>query len=174
MNIPFIPVRGLYGSDYLKVRPDYKVIANPYDPREELVIVPAIRPDVALLHGFRADREGNVLVGWGDNKLLAQASHRVIVTVEEVVEGELVEVPRGKAQLIPAVFITAVVPAPFGAHPTACPGFYPLDREHLREYAEAARSEEGFRQYLDRYIFGVADHQGYRQRVAATASQREG
>ena len=61
MNVPFVPVRGLLGTDYMRVRPDFKEIANPYDPRERIALVPAIAPDVAVFHGWQGDRFGNVV-----------------------------------------------------------------------------------------------------------------
>ena len=86
-GIPFMPVRGLLGTDYLKVRPDFKVISNPFQEEEEIVLVPAIRPDVLIFHAYQADTEGNVVAsGLQNNRLLAQAARKVIVTVEEVVE----------------------------------------------------------------------------------------
>ena len=61
MNVPFVPVRGLLHTDYMTVRPDFKAVPNPYDPREEIAIVPSLAPDVAVFHGFRGDRFGNVI-----------------------------------------------------------------------------------------------------------------
>lgn len=165
MGIPFIPVRGVYGTDYMRIRPDFKVMVNPYDPEEELVIAPAIRPQVAVIHGFKGDSLGNALVGPGDNKLLAQASLKVIVTVEEIIDGDLSQAPWGRGQLIQWVYIDALVLAPFGAHPTTCPGLYQADRAHMREYIESAQTEEGFSLYLDKYVFGAAGHPGYLELV---------
>src|SRR3970040_2114742 len=87
MNVPFAPVRGLLHPDYMKVRPDFRTRANPYDPAEEIALVPAIAPDVAVFHGFRGDRAGNVVTsGTLDAKLIAQASRVTIATVEDMVE----------------------------------------------------------------------------------------
>src|SRR6266478_3404961 len=61
MNVPFAPVRGLLGTDYMKIRPDFLRMANPYDPEEEIALVPALTPDVAVFHGFRADLERFIL-----------------------------------------------------------------------------------------------------------------
>jgi len=165
MNVPFVPVRGLLGTDYMKVRPDFKEIANPYDPREPIAIVPAIAPDVAVFHGWRADRSGNVVASQAaDAKLIAQASRRVIATVEELVDDNLAEQPV-RGALVPGIHVTAVVHAPRGAHPTACHGRYPVDRAHLQEYIEAAQSDAAFKRYLDRYVLGTRDHAGYLARV---------
>ena len=166
MNVPFVPVRGLLGTDYMKVRPDFKEMANPYDPREPIAIVPAIAPDVAVFHGYAGDRYGNVVTsGAADAKLIAQASRRVIATVEEVGDGDLAAQPV-RGALVPGIHLTAVVHAPRGAHPTSCRGRYDVDREHLGEYIEAAQSAATFKRYLDRYVLGTRDHAEYLARAA--------
>lgn len=166
MNIPFIPVRGLLYTDYMKIRPDFRQIANPYDPAEEIALVPAIAPDVAVFHGFRGDRHGNVVAsGTIDAKLIAQAARRVIATVEELAEGNLAEQPHTDV-LIPGIHVDAVVHAPRGAHPTSCRGHYGDDPAHIREYMEAATSDESFAAYLQRYVLGTRDHAEYFERVA--------
>lgn len=166
MNIPFIPVRGLLYTDYMKIRPDFRQIANPYDPAEEIALVPAIAPDVAVFHGFRGDRHGNVQVsGTLDARLIAQAARRVIATVEELAEGNLAEQPHTDV-LVPGIHVDAVVHAPRGAHPTSCRGFYGDDPAHIREYMEAAAGDESFAAYLQRYVLGTRDHAEYLERVA--------
>jgi glutaconate CoA-transferase subunit A len=170
MNVPFVPVRGLLGTDYMKVRPDFKEIPNPYDPREPIAIVPAIAPDVAVFHGWQGDRFGNVVASpAADAKLIAQASRRAIATVEEVVDGDLAARPV-RGALVPGIHVTAVVHAPRGAHPTACHGRYPIDRAHLGAYLEAARSDTTFKAYLDRYVLGTRDHAEYLARAARPAA----
>lgn len=167
MNVPFVPVRGLLGTDYMRVRPDFKEIANPYDPAERIALVPAIAPDVAVFHGWQGDRSGNVVTSAAsDARLIAQASRRVIATVEELVDGDLARQPV-RGALVTGIHVTAVAPAPRGAHPTACHGRYPVDREHLRRYMEAAASDATFKAYLDRYVLGTRDHAEYLARVAA-------
>lgn len=171
MNVPFVPVRGLLGTDYMKIRPDFRAMTNPYDSREEIAIVPAIVPDVAVFHGFRGDRYGNVLAsGSTDAKLIAQASKRAIATVEEIVADDLLRAPH-TGVVIPGIHVAAVVPVPRGAHPTSCHGYYGDDGEHIRAYMKAAASEVTFKTYLDRYVLGTRDHRDYLARVGA---EREG
>jgi glutaconate CoA-transferase subunit A len=167
MHVPFMPVRGLLGTDYMKARPDFVSMASPYDPREAIAVVPAITPDVAVFHGFRGDRSGNV-VTWGrlDAKLIAQAARRVIATVEEISEGDLAREPH-TGVLIPGIHVTAVVHAPRGCHPTGCVGLYGDDPAHIAEYMRLAGSDEGMREYLDRHVLGTPDHVGYLERVGA-------
>jgi glutaconate CoA-transferase subunit A len=171
MGIPFIPVRGIMGSDYMRVREDFKVIPNPYGG-DDVVVVPAIVPDVAILHGFQADSRGNLLVERkSDIDLAIFASRRVIATVEEVVpEGDLH--PTGQHELISWLHFHALVVAPHGAHPTACPGKYGVDDDHIREYLEAARDERSFQKYLERYIFSARDHEEYLSRIGAWLKTR--
>ncbi len=170
MNVPFVPVRGLLCTDYMKVRPDFRVLSNPYDPREDIALVPAIAPDVAVFHGLRGDRHGNVITsGVLDAKLIAQASRRAVATVEEVSDGDLTREPH-TGVLVPGIHVSAVVHAPRGAHPTAFEGRYPVDGEHVREYVKAAESDAAFAAWLDRYVYGVPDHAGYLERVAPAAA----
>ncbi len=170
MNVPFVPVRGLLGTDYMKVRPDFKEIRNPYDPAEPIAIVPAIAPDVAVFHGFQGDRHGNVVASAAaDAKLIAQAARRTIATVEELVDGDLAAMPV-KGALVPGIHVTAIVHAPRGAHPTSCHGRYGVDRAHLLEYIEAGRADATFKAYLDRYVLGTRDHAEYLARAAQGAT----
>ena len=167
MNVPFVPVRGLLGTDYMKVRPDFKEIRNPYDPDEPIAIVPAIAPDVAVFHGYQGDRFGNVVASPAtDSKLIVQASRRAVATVEEIVEGDLSARPV-KGALIPGIHVSAVVRATRGAHPLSCRGRYDVDRDHLREYIAAAQSDGTFKHYLDHYVLGTRDHAEYLARAAA-------
>ncbi len=164
MGIPFIPVRGIIGSDYMRIREDFKVIPNPYGGGDVLV-VPAIVPDMAILHGFQADSRGNVLVKRkSDIDLALFASRKVIATVEEMVpEGELH--PTAQRELISWIHFDALVEVPYGAHPTACPGIYGVDESHVQEYLHSARDEESFSRYLDRYVFTARDHAEYLSRI---------
>jgi glutaconate CoA-transferase subunit A len=172
MNVPFAPVRGLLGTDYMKVRPDFRVVPNPYDPKEPIVIVPAVAPDVAVFHGWKGDRHGNVVTsGTLDAKLIAQASRRTIATVEEIVDGDLTQEPH-TGVLVPGIHVSAVVHAPRGAHPTSCEGRYPVDGAHVREYVEAAQDDDTFAKWLDRYVYGVPDHAAYLERVGLADAAR--
>lgn len=157
-----MPTRGIIGTDYLKVRPDFRVMSNPYGV-DDLVVVPAINPRVAVFHAFRADREGNVIADRNQNNwLLAQAAETVIVTVEEVVEtGDLVR--ETFDSVITSIHVDAVVHAPHGAHPTSCRGYYGADGAHVKEYLRYARAEDSFREYLEEYVY--CGEERYREQV---------
>ena len=163
MGVPYLPVVGLAGSDLAGRREDMRMAPDPFGGGFETIVVQALRPDVALFHGLRADRAGNVHFGYpSDNTLIAEASRRVIVTVEEVVDALSGEDLAGG--FLPGILVDAVVPARHGAHPAACPGAYPVDDAHMIQYAESATSDEAFADYLRRTVFETADHQEYLDR----------
>jgi glutaconate CoA-transferase subunit A len=155
-GVPFLPLRGLIGSDILAHRPDWKLIDNPFaDDGDKIVALPAIRPDVALFHAAKADRSGNVWIGVRrELMLMAHAAKATLVTVEEIVEEDLLEDPVVAAGTIPGLYITAIAEAAGGARPVGLPGCYPPDHEELAEYARQAKSEEGFRDWLETHVHG--------------------
>lgn len=135
---------------------------------ERLIAVPAARPDVALIHAQSADAYGNVRRRAPNrtddiDHLIAACARQVIVSVEQVEPAEEIYAHRDET-LIPGNYITAVVHAPRGAHPTGCDGFYDPDLEHLAAYAQASRSEEGVREYIERYVEDVSPER-YRELV---------
>jgi glutaconate CoA-transferase subunit A len=157
-GVPFMPLRGLLGSDILKHRPDWRVIANPFDPDDRIVALPAVQPDVALFHAAKADAEGNVWIGRRrELATLAHAARRTLVTVEEVVEGSFFEREDSAANALPALYVEAVAVAPRGAWPCACPGLYDADMPALKAYAAAARTSEGFAGWLEGFLAGRLD-----------------
>jgi glutaconate CoA-transferase subunit A len=160
MGVPYLPVLGLAGTDLLARREDMKLLPDPFHPERQTVVAQALRPDVALFHGLRADRAGDVFFGYeSDNVLLAEASRTVIVTVEEVVDALTPEERQGT--FLPGILVQAVVEARYGAHPAAAPGAYPVDEEHLTWYAERARSDETFADYLRQTVLELPDHAAY-------------
>ncbi len=153
--IPFIPLRGLIGSDILARRADWKVIDNPFaEGRDPVVLLPAIRPDFALFHAPAADRFGNVWIGVRrEQMLMAHASAAALVTVERIVDGDLMADERLKPGAIPGLYVSAMAEAAEGAWPLGVPGGYGPDDAHLARYVELARTEEGFARWLDEAVF---------------------
>lgn len=153
-GVPFMPLRGIIGSDLLRVRPDWKVIDNPYGEDDPIVLLPALRPDVAIFHAAMADREGNVWVGRrAELRTMAHAAKGSCITVERLYDGDLLEDDRYAAGTIPAMYVEAVAEAADGAWPCAFwYGERKADADHLRRYAEMARSDEGFARYLDEFV----------------------
>jgi glutaconate CoA-transferase subunit A len=153
-GVPFIPLRGLIGSDILKHRPDWRVIDNPVANNDPIVLLPAIRPDFALFHAGMADRFGNVFIG-RDRELMtmAHAAARTIATVEKLHDGNLLEDPFLSAGTVPGFYVDTVAVAPRGAWPLPLLDHYPADGAHLADYAKLAATPEGFARYLDRHVY---------------------
>lgn len=179
MGVPYVPVIGLVGSNLLDNRDDMTIQPDPFDPSHSSVVARAYRPDVALLHGLKADRHGNVYLGReSDDVLLAEASRRVIVTVETIVD-RLDDSEMERA--LPSILVDAIVETPYGAHPAGCPGAYPADAGHMARYLEAARDDASFHDYLRQTVFDVSNHDVYVESFvpaqwkdsAATASRSE-
>lgn len=155
-GIPFMPLRGILGSDLTRVRPDWKVIENPLresGTRDPIVILPAIRPDIALFHAAKADRNGNVWIGVRrELMLMAHASAATLVTVETVEDTDFLADPTLAAGTIPALYITALAVAPSGAAPIGLAGQYPADAQALRAYAKAAVTDDGFARWARAHL----------------------
>jgi glutaconate CoA-transferase subunit A len=153
--VPFMPVAGHVGSDYERLRPEFRVIANPFAPAERLMLVPAIRPDVALIHAIAATADGALLLDpMEDDALLAQASRVVVASTERVVGSRDELRLAGEGVLLSGIHVTALVEAPGGARPTLVRGVYSADARHLEEYVAAATDDAAFKRYLDRYVHG--------------------
>jgi glutaconate CoA-transferase subunit A len=152
-GVPFMPLRGLVGSDVLAHRPDWKVIDNPFGENDPIVLLPAIRPDVALFHAPLADREGNVWIG-RDRELamMAHAAARTVVTVEKLHDGSLFDDPVLAAGALGGFYVETVAVATRGSWPLALADHYPVDAAHLAEYARLAATADGFAAYLDRHV----------------------
>lgn len=153
-GIPFMPLRGIIGSDVLANRPDWKIIDNPLaETGDPIVLLPAITPDVALLHAPMGDRVGNVWVGRErDLTTIAHASKETLVTVEEVYDGDFYDDPRLGAGALSSLYVSAVAHAPKGAWPMGLGDRYADDAEHLRLYAAQASTREGFADYLAAFV----------------------
>jgi glutaconate CoA-transferase subunit A len=156
-----MPVPGHVGSDYERLRPDFKVIQDPYAPDRRVMLVPAIRPDVSIVHAALADESGTLLLEEReDDPLLAEASRVVIASAERIgATDEIRRSPRGV--VLEGIHVTAVVEVPRGAHPTAVRGVYGLDEPHLLAYMTAARDDQMFKTYLDRCVFGPKSRAEY-------------
>jgi glutaconate CoA-transferase, subunit A len=153
-GVPFMPLRGLIGSDVLAHRPDWKTIDNPFGNDDPIVLLPALKPDVALFHAPMADRAGNVFIGTQRELMtLAHAAQKTVVTVEEIYDGDLLRDPLRAAGTLPGFYVEAVAVEPRGAWPLPLPDCYGIDTAHLQEYAQLAATPEGFAQYLDRYVY---------------------
>jgi glutaconate CoA-transferase subunit A len=166
-NLPFGVLRGYEGGD-LAERTRVGRVTCPFTG-EELAAVPALRPDVGIVHAQRADRRGNVQL-WGIlgvQKEVVLASTRTIVTVEEVVD-ELE--PRPGAIVLPAWVVDAVALAPGGAHPSYAHGYYDRDNAFYVAWDAISRDRDGFRDWMQRHVVDTADVAGYHASLAAEAT----
>ena len=149
-GVPFLPIRGIIGSDLLKTRTDWKVIDNPFAKGDPIIVVPAIQPDVAIFHAPEADRFGNVRIGRRRELVtMAQAAKATIVTVERISETSLLASEDSAAGVLPALYVTKIAVAPRGAWPLGLWGEYPVDSAEVARYAAMAKTPEGFAAYMD-------------------------
>jgi len=152
-GVPFMPLRGVLGSDLVRHHPDWKTIENPYAKGDPILLAKAIVPDVALFHARWADEAGNVWVGRRKElATIAHASKACYVSYEELRPGDMLEDELLAPGCIGSVYVTAVAPAQRGAWPLGVPGAYGIDDAHLMQYARLAKTAEGFRQYLDEFV----------------------
>jgi glutaconate CoA-transferase subunit A len=160
-GVPFMPMPLVKGTDILKLNQEFKTMMCPYTD-EEISILPALKPDWAIIHAHKSDKKGNIRLfpPYFSDLLVVEASRNAIVSVEEIVSEE--EMDRIGAN-IPYYEVTAVVEVPFGAHPTSCYPDYSYDREHISEYVKLAKQGEATfeAKYLDRYVRNLKDHQVY-------------
>jgi glutaconate CoA-transferase subunit A len=153
-GVPFMPLRGLIGSDILKYRTDWKVIDSPFGENDQIVLLPAIKPDVALIHAPMADRFGNVWIGrQRELATMAHAAEKTIATVERIHGGNLLDDPMLAAGTLPGFYVESVAIAERGSWPLGLPDFYGVDADHLAEYARMAGTAEGFTEYLNKYVY---------------------
>ncbi len=153
-GVPFMPLRGLVGSDVLKYRDDWKVIDSPFGNDDPIVLLPAIRPDVALIHAPMADRFGNVWIGrQRELATMAHAANKTIATVEKIHDGNLLDDPTLAAGTLPGFYIESIAVAERGAWPLGLPDFYSADADHLAEYARMAATAEGFAEYVAKHVY---------------------
>jgi glutaconate CoA-transferase subunit A len=184
MGVPFLPTRSGLGTSIIdnwgfpvELRqadakiPDKKVVVldNPFPgwgDATRLVLVPAINPDVTILHAQKADGQGTVRIEgltFADVEQ-AKAARHLIITCEELVVGDQLRAAPDQNQ-IPFFCVDAVVPVPYGAYPTACYRYYDYDPVYLNQYRHAAKDEARYRTYLDTFVYGVADHGMLMERV---------
>lgn len=163
LKVPFMPLKGIIGTDFPKVRDDIKEIEDPLGSGTKLIAVPKIDLDVALLHVPYADEYGNCNIAgavWMDDDM-AKTAKKTIVTTERIVETEDIRHLPGKAQL-PQQTTTAIVKLPFGAHPTSCYDKYTFDASHIQSYLDM-----DFEQYKQNFI-DLSSHPEYLDRAGGS------
>lgn len=181
-GLPFWALKNYEGTNIGDANALIRSVTCPYTG-EKLATVPAVNPDVTILHCQRADREGNAQV-WGlmgTQKEAAFAAKRVIVVAEEIVETSALRRDPNRT-LIPSIIVDHVVHEPWGAHPSYVQGFYDRDNDFYVKWEEISKSADTYRTYLEDFVMGVKDRAGYVKkmsgpnwdRLAAKARMSEG
>ena len=169
MGLPWLPARIMMGTDTFR-QSSSKVVEDPYTGKP-LCLIPACYPDFAFVHVHRCDRFGNAQIDGTviEDKELAMAAKRLIITTEEIVPEEEI---RGSPDrtVIPFFMVDAVCEVPYGSHPGNMPRLYYSDEEHLAEWLQLSRSEEGVKQYLDRYVYPV---EGFAEYIALVGGEEK-
>ncbi len=163
-RLPFWPLNDYQGTDLPGVNPNIRSVTCPYTGTA-LATVPALNPDVTIVHAQRADAEGNAQV-WGllgVQKEAAFASQRVIVVVEELVPSSVIRADPNRT-IIPGLIVDAVVVEPWGAHPSYAQGFYDRDNAFYVDWEAISRDPATLAAYLDEWVYGVADRAEYVRR----------
>ncbi|MET9827919.1 CoA-transferase [Streptomyces sp. NPDC006385] len=168
-RLPFLPIRAGLGSDVMRVNPHLRTVTSPYDDGEELLAVPALRLDAALVHLNRADAHGNAQYLGPDpyfDDLFCQAADTAYVSCERIVDtADLLKDAGPQTLLVQRPFVTGVVEAPNGAHFTSCAPDHDRDESFQRAYARSARDPETWRAFAERFLSG--DEDAYQTAVAA-------
>ncbi len=161
LGIPFIPTKSLLGTGMISKRQPFKEMKCPYT-KEKLVLVPALKPDVAIVQAQRADEEGNTHFwgGSGVTKEAALAARKIVVVVEEIVSKKVIQRDPNRT-LIPGFLVNAVIRQPWGAHPSPVQGYYNRDHEKYMTYYQESKERHGYLKWLNHWVLGVRDREEY-------------
>jgi glutaconate CoA-transferase subunit A len=171
-GLPFMPMNQTAATDLENANPNIKRVQDPYSGKE-VITVPALNPDVAIVHVQRADKHGNAHL-WGiigEQKEAAFAAERVILTAEEIVDEEIIRSDPNRT-LIPGFIVDAVCHAPFACHPSYAQGYYDRDNEFYLGWDKVSESAESVRAYLEEWVYGVKDRDEYWEKLGQAAHDR--
>jgi glutaconate CoA-transferase subunit A len=171
-GLPFLPMQPTGAGDLAAANPAYRTIADPYSGAV-LNTVPALNPDVAIVHAQRADPSGNTQI-WGivgEQKEAAFAARRVIVTAEEIVDESVIRSDPNRT-LIPGLIVSAVCHVPHAAHPSYTQGYYDRDNDFYLEWDRLSATSENLRAWLDEWVYGVAGREEYWDRLGPAVRAR--
>ncbi len=171
-GLPFMPMRQTGAVDLERVNPQYRRVKDPYGG-DDVIVVPALNPDVAIVHVQRADSEGNAHI-WGilgEQREAAFAAKHVILTAEEIVDESVIRSDPNRT-LIPAMIVDAVCHVPYCAHPSYTQGYYDRDNALYLAWEEISKDEASVSAYLDEWVFGVRDRAEYWQKLGEETHRR--
>ena len=171
-GLPFMPMNPTAAGDLERANPQYRTVKDPYSD-QEVIAVPALNPDVAIIHVQRADSDGNAQI-WGiigEQKEAAFAAKRVILTAEEIVSEDVIRSDPNRT-LIPGFIVDAVCHVPYAAHPSYTQGYYDRDNAFYLEWDAVSREKDSVRAYLDQWVFGVKDRSEYWNKLGSEVHAR--
>ncbi len=171
-GLPFMPMNQTGAPDLEKANPQIKRLIDPYS-NKEVVVVPALNPDVAIIHVQRADADGNAHL-WGiigEQKEAAFAAKTVILTAEEIVDESIIRSDPNRT-LIPGFIVSAVCHVPFASHPSYSQGYYDRDNEFYLKWDKISENPETVKAYLDEWVYGVKDRQEYQHKLGKETLDR--
>lgn len=171
-GLPFMPMKLTAAEDLERANPNYRRVTDPYSG-QEVVVVPALHPDVAIVHVQRADIYGNAQI-WGiigEQKEAAFAARKVILTAEEIVSEEVIRSDPNRT-LIPGFIVDAVCHVPHCSHPSYTQGYYDRDNAFYLEWDKISQDREAIQRWLEAWVFGVKDRQEYWQKLGPETHNR--
>ena len=171
-GLPFMPMNLTGAEDLEKANPSYRTVVDPYSGKS-VVVVPALTPDVAIVHVQRADSEGNAHI-WGiigEQKEAAFAARRVIITAEEIVDEAIIRSDPNRT-LIPGMVVDAVCHVPYCSHPSYTQGYYDRDNLFYLEWDKISANADAVKAWLDEWVYGVADRDEYWQKLGQETHAR--
>lgn len=171
-GLPFLPMNQTGAEDLEKVNPQIKRIPDPYGGKD-VIVVPALNPDVAIVHVQRADKNGNAHL-WGiigEQKEAAFAAKKVILTAEEIVDESVIRSDPNRT-MIPGIVVSAVCHVPFASHPSYSQGYYDRDNEFYLAWDKISESKELTQKYLDEWVYGVKDRNSYWKKLGEKTHKR--
>ncbi len=171
-GLPFLPMNQTGATDLENANPNIKRIPDPYGGKD-VIVVPSLNPDVAIVHVQRADANGNAHL-WGiigEQKEAAFAAKKVILTAEEIVDESVIRSDPNRT-MISEIVVSAVCHVPFACHPSYAQGYYDRDNEFYLAWDKISESTEAVQKYLDEWVFGVKDREEYWQKLGAATHKR--
>ena len=171
-GLPFLPMNQTGATDLEKANPNIKRIPDPYGGRD-VIVVPALHPDVAIIHVQRADENGNAHL-WGiigEQKEAAFAAKKVILTTEEIVDESIIRSDPNRT-MIPGIVVNAVCHVPYACHPSYAQGYYDRDNEFYLAWDKISESADRIQQYLDEWVYAIEDRTEYWKKLGAETHKR--
>jgi len=171
-GVPFMPMNPTAAGDLERANPQIRTVTDPYGG-QSIVVVPALKPDVAIVHVQRCDADGNAHI-WGiigEQKEAAFAAERVLLTTEEIVDESVIRSDPNRT-LIPGFIVDAVCHVPYCAHPSYTQGYYDRDNDFYLEWDKISADPAAMKAYLDEWVYSVKDRDEYWQKLGVEVHKR--